>query len=144
MLRIANRRARLLLYNPEPEGGLQVRLAAHSFQQARHVRLLEGTTELARWDVTPDAFQTLESPILRLSHGLHDLTLESDRDAHPKTMLGAAQLALAAFYVKSAILEDDRVKEVTHCVAVSDGDVNRVSATVVPIDGKDITMEFEI
>lgn len=58
--------------------------------------------------------------------------------------LGAAQLALAAFYVKSALLEDDRVKTVLSCVAVADGDSIKVSATVQPIDGKDLSLEILI
>jgi len=55
--------------------------------------------------------------------------------------LGAAQLSLAAFYVRSALLEDDRVKEVLTCDALGEGDALRVSATIRPIDGADITLE---
>lgn len=58
--------------------------------------------------------------------------------------LGAAQLALAAFYVKSSLLEDDRISEVLACVAVADGESLRVSATVRPIDGKDLSLEISI
>ncbi|MFZ4539665.1 hypothetical protein [Propionivibrio sp.] len=58
--------------------------------------------------------------------------------------LGSAQLALAAFYVKSALLEDDRVKDVLSCIAVADGDAIKISATVQPIDGKDLSLEVSI
>lgn len=58
--------------------------------------------------------------------------------------LGAAQLALAAFYVKSSLLEDDRVSDVLSCVAVADGDAIKISATVQPIDGKDVSLEVLI
>lgn len=43
---------------------------------------------------------------------------------------------LAAFYVKSALLEDSRVREVPSCVAEVLGDQIRVDATVLPITGK--------
>lgn len=58
--------------------------------------------------------------------------------------LGAAQLALAAFYVKSSILEDDRVSDVLSCVAVADGDSIKINATVQPVDGKELSLGLVI
>lgn len=43
---------------------------------------------------------------------------------------------LAAFYVKSSLLEDTRVLEVPFCEAEMAGEQIRVSATVLPITGK--------
>lgn len=43
---------------------------------------------------------------------------------------------LAAFYVKSALLEDVRTAEVPRCVATIEGDVLRVDADVVPVSGR--------
>jgi len=47
---------------------------------------------------------------------------------------------LAAFYVKSALIEDSRVDYVSACTATVIGDVINVSATVVPISGKPIDL----
>ena len=58
--------------------------------------------------------------------------------------LGAAQLALAALYVKSALLEDDRVASVLSCVAKAAGDSISVAASIRPIDGKDLSFEVTI
>jgi len=55
--------------------------------------------------------------------------------------LGAAALTLAEFYVRSSLLEDDRVKEVLSCVATADGDAIQIKAEVKPIDGKDLSLE---
>lgn len=58
--------------------------------------------------------------------------------------LGAAQLALAAMYVKSSLLEDDRVSDVIDCTATAGGDVINITAIVQPIDGKNINLEVLI
>ena len=58
--------------------------------------------------------------------------------------LGAAQLALAAFYVQSALLEDDRVASVLSCVATASGDSIVINVIVKPIDGKDLSFEVKI
>lgn len=49
---------------------------------------------------------------------------------------------LAAFYVKSALLEDARVAEVVNCVAEISGDTIRITADVVPIDGKLMAIDW--
>jgi hypothetical protein len=48
---------------------------------------------------------------------------------------GQRSARLAAFYVKSALLEDPRVMSVPYCVAVIAGDSITVNATVNPITG---------
>lgn len=58
--------------------------------------------------------------------------------------LGAAQLALAALYVESALLEDDRVASVLSCVATAAGEVISIRASIQPIDGKDLNFEVSI
>ena len=47
---------------------------------------------------------------------------------------------LAAFYVKSALIEDSRVDYVSSCTATVIGDVINVNATVVPISGKPVDL----
>lgn len=49
---------------------------------------------------------------------------------------GPAVASLAAFYVRSALLEDVRTAQVPRCEASFDGDVLRVDADVVPISGR--------
>jgi hypothetical protein len=58
--------------------------------------------------------------------------------------LGPAQLALAAFYVKSSLLEDDRVQSVLSCIATGSGDVINVTASITAIDGKELSFEVSI
>lgn len=57
---------------------------------------------------------------------------------------GSRSGRLAAFYVKSAILEDPRVAHVESCVAAFDGDTIRVDATVVPISGAAVDLSLEV
>ena len=47
---------------------------------------------------------------------------------------------LAAFYVKSALLEDPRVQEVPSCTATSVGDQIQVVSTVYPIAGRPVDL----
>lgn len=49
---------------------------------------------------------------------------------------GPAVGNLAAFYARSALLEDPRTAEVPRCVATIEGDVLRVDADVVPVSGR--------
>jgi hypothetical protein len=49
---------------------------------------------------------------------------------------GPAVASLAAFYVRSALLEDERTAEVPRCVASMVGDVLSVDADVVPVAGR--------
>ena len=47
---------------------------------------------------------------------------------------------MAAFYVKSALIEDVRVNYVSSCTATVVGDVINVVATVIPISGKPLDL----
>lgn len=51
---------------------------------------------------------------------------------------------LAAFYTRSSLLEDDRVKSVPRCVATISGDSIEVVADVVPISGRPVTISTVI
>lgn len=58
--------------------------------------------------------------------------------------LSPAIAALAALYVKSALLEDDRVASVSSCVATVQGDELAVNAQVVPISGRPLNFSTVI
>lgn len=51
---------------------------------------------------------------------------------------------LAAFYVKSALLEDERVAEVVECTAEALGDQISIRAVVVPITGKPVELRIVV
>lgn len=55
---------------------------------------------------------------------------------------GPTAAQLAAMYVKSALMEDYRVREVTACEATVNGDSIAVSAEVVPISGVKISLSW--
>lgn len=57
---------------------------------------------------------------------------------------GPAAGYLAAFYVKSALLEDSRVREVPRCVAEVLGDRISVDAAVLPITGEQTDLRVVI
>jgi hypothetical protein len=90
MLRVANREARLAVYNPDPKRDIQMRLNAKTFQHARQVRLLSGDKELARWNIRPGEFQPLASTMFRLSSGLSELILASDGESRPRSWRDAS------------------------------------------------------
>jgi hypothetical protein len=105
-LRVAERQARALLYNPDPDRAIRLTFDARALRETRHVRLVSGGKELARWSVKPDAFQWLSSPPFRLAAGLHDLVLESDAVARPKGRRESAlPNDLAAFSMRVDRLE---------------------------------------
>jgi len=54
---------------------------------------------------------------------------------------GPGRLGLAAFYVKSSLLEDDRVESVLSCHAYDQGDALRVEAVIQPVSMQQITVE---
>lgn len=56
------------------------------------------------------------------------------------TMNGPIAGQMAAFYVKSALIEDARVSYVSSCTATVVGDVINVETTVVPISGKPLDL----
>jgi hypothetical protein len=60
------------------------------------------------------------------------------------SVTGAIATNLAAMYVESALVQDDRVESVKSCVAVAEGDTIRVSATVQPISGRAVDISAVI
>jgi hypothetical protein len=84
MMRVANREASLIVYNPDPGHDLQIGMDARAFLQFRHVRLRSGAKELAHWAINPGSYQPLASGTLRLPAGLSTLTLESDGASTPR------------------------------------------------------------
>lgn len=57
---------------------------------------------------------------------------------------GPTAAQLAAFYVKSALLEDPRVDSVPYCVAEVLGDQISVDANVQPISGRPVEMKLVV
>lgn len=57
---------------------------------------------------------------------------------------GSRSARLAAFYIKSALIEDARVSEVQSCVAEYAGDQIRVTARVVPISGSPVDLNMVV
>jgi hypothetical protein len=84
MFRVADREASLVVYNPDPDHDVQIRLSAGALHQARQVRLRAGEKELARWEIRPGSYQSLATVAIRLPAGLNALTLESDGDSTPR------------------------------------------------------------
>jgi len=80
----------------------------------------------------------------RVTVGKRELGFHPDFGCHVREMLGAsnapASSQLAAFYVRSALLEDERVSEVSSCIAELMGDQIRVVAKIVPVSGVPIEM----
>ena len=112
MVRVANRSARLALYNPDAGADLRLRLEAFAFQRGRRVRLRAGDRELASWDVRPGPFQTLASPTFQLPAGLHELVLESESDDRPRSWRDASYIGDTTPYsLKVGTLEIDRAPE---------------------------------
>jgi len=64
------------IYNPQPECAITLALNVASLRQPRSVRIRTGAGEVARWEITPDVYQTVSSPPLRLPAGLQELTIE--------------------------------------------------------------------
>lgn len=57
-------------------------------------------------------------------------------------MNGPSAGMLAAFYVKSALIEDSRVDSVLSCVATVVGDQISVDASVLPVSGKRVELKL--
>lgn len=85
---------------------------------------------------------------LRQALGLHIMVEKRELMFHPefgcyvRSLIGKSNGPvsgqLAAFYVKSALLEDERVDRVLSCVAEVVGDQIKVEAKVAPITGKPV------
>jgi hypothetical protein len=105
------------------------------------LRLDDGTLEAADGDWVlisgvPNLVQALRH---RVKVAKRELGFHPEYGCHVQSLLGASNGPfpgrLAAFYVKSALIEDERVSEVPSCVAEVIGDQIKVTATVVPISG---------
>lgn len=77
-----------------------------------------------------------------------ELAFHPEYGCHVRSLLGAVNGPtagqLAALYVKSSILEDDRILEVSSCVAEVLGDQISVSASVVPVTGKPVDLKLVV
>jgi len=106
--------------------------------------------------VVEDGDLALVSGVANLSQSLarrvvvekKELAFHPNYGCYVRSLLGrvngptAAQLA--AFYVKSALLEDDRVKDVPKCMAEVVGDQIKVTAVVYPVSGKPVEMRIVV
>jgi hypothetical protein len=81
------RSSRIEVYAPEGAGELELMFQAQGFLGTRHARLLEGTRELAGWEIAPDEMRTYITPPLRFEAGAHTLRIECDGDDRPKHRL---------------------------------------------------------
>jgi hypothetical protein len=81
--RVAERVARLAVFNPRDEWELRLTLEVKALRHRRIVRLVSGTDEFARWTIEPDRFAVVQSPAFRLSSGLQELRLVSDGEEQP-------------------------------------------------------------
>jgi hypothetical protein len=75
--------ARLAVYNPNAHRELTIEIEARALRRPKLARLMIGDIELARWQIQPEATQTLMSPPFKLPAGLHELTIECDTDERP-------------------------------------------------------------
>jgi hypothetical protein len=82
--RVADRRAHLAVYNPDPERPLRLTIDAQSLHRIRKVRLVCEGRELGRWEVRQGTYQAVASPPFYLPLGLHELVLESDGVSRPR------------------------------------------------------------
>lgn len=116
----------------------------------RDLALPDGTLAITDGDVS------LKAGIPNLSQSLTHRVVTEKRELgfHPpygcwvRSLLGAVNGAsagqLAAFYVRSALLEDDRVASVASCDAVMEGDQIQVRAVVLPTTGGKIDFKVLI
>lgn len=113
---------------PRTVYGADLRLARGALGvQFGDLEILEGV---------PNFVQALQH---RIVVGKRELGFHPEYGCHVRTLIGASNgpvsARLAAFYVRSALLEDERVDAVPSCVAEVLGDQIRVTATVVPVSG---------
>lgn len=109
-----------------------------------------------RLDVDGDGGLALVSGATNLVQALRHRLLVEKRELlfHPEYGCYAQRLLggkvtpqtarLVAFYVRSALLEDERVADVAECVAEARGDAIFVTALVVPISGRSIQIEVTL
>lgn len=126
---------------PAPGSGVSADLDAEDVLRADLV-LVNGRLQIGGGDLD------LVSGVRNLTQALrHRIIVEKQELAfHPefgcwvRSLLGstggAPSARLAAFYVRSALLEDPRVQSVPTCVGNLEGDRVMVRATVIPISGQ--------
>jgi hypothetical protein len=120
MTRPMARTGRLAVFNPDPDRDLFFALEATAFERPRMVRLLAGSTELARFRIEPGPRRLVLTPPFLLPEGLQELAIESDGadrltrpldipiddDRRPISLRVAAML-LAPRYEEPAIASKD-------------------------------------
>lgn len=101
--------------------------------------------DIALFSGVPNLKQALEH---RIAVAKRDLMFHPEYGCWVHEVLGAINGPtagqLAAMYVKSALLEDNRVSEVTQCVGTVSGDSISVEAEVVPISGIPISLSVVV
>lgn len=119
----------------DPAGvfGIDIKLTAGAFSVSNGgIDVVEGVANLV---------QTLRTHI---AVDKQELMFHPTFGCYVRSLIGRVNNAsadqLAAFYVRSALLEDPRVNEVASCVATSVGDQIQVLASVNPILGRPIDL----
>jgi len=84
-IRVMGRSGRVTAFVPDAVAKQVFTLEARAFRRPRTITLAVGDRELARWDLGPGEFRTLESPPIALPGGLQTLTLRSDGEDAPAT-----------------------------------------------------------
>lgn len=92
VIRVMERRASLVIYNPDPDRDLALSISARALRHPRKVRLSSGGRELARWRVEPGRFAKLDTGLFRLSGGLNELTFVCDAEERPTRPMEAAMI----------------------------------------------------
>lgn len=70
------RRARLLVFEPEPARGLILNVEAASARTSRTIILRSETAQLARWEIEPGGWRSYQTRPLRLDPGMNELSIE--------------------------------------------------------------------
>jgi hypothetical protein len=73
-----DRKATVVIANPDPTTDLVLRYEGAAFRKARSVQLLANGHVVARWTVASAELATYRSPRFRLGAGIHELQLVSD------------------------------------------------------------------
>lgn len=116
----------------------------------RDLELAEGDLRAAHGDLAlvggvPNLRQALT---LRLRTAKKELGFHPRYGCLARTLVGRvtgpAADQLAAFYVRSALLEDDRIDRVASCVATVVGDAITVTAVAVPVSGRPVDVSITL
>jgi hypothetical protein len=77
-------KAKVHLYNPDPDQPLAFGIEVKANQKPRHVTLKSRGFEIASWTVSPDESRVLVSPPITTPAGFEELTIESDGEDKPR------------------------------------------------------------